>query len=554
MKPLRAVVVPFALAVVAGTVMAQEGDGLPTEHVQIVPPGAFIDLDTGLLLPSRTFRKDKADLHFGRDGAGFFLEPLAGGARTRSDAVSPPDELSTERVRIARHDDGALVLFARTDRGMARVELMVADPYATASASLRWVVVPPKSPLFLPAPTDLQSTWKGDTLEVTWQGDEPRWLVEVTTAGATTKVLVEAKRASIPGLAPTARHHIVVRGVAAEGTVTMPADVVQHGPRQVPVRGVAEYSDRWYDDVGGLKLSTGAPVTIDAEVVFYLYGVTVPGGGVRKMGEGERVFAALHELPGGAYPPTYGRLDDHDVLAIRTADGRFGKVWLEPAKGADVRSGMRVHFVFLPDGRRRLLAPPRELTWGSIADGIRLAWQGEQGLRHRVQIGDKIVFEGADTACVLKGLASCAVFECGVQAIGADGELSSAARTVLHTHGPAARFAQATIGSDNGITFATGELTKMSDGPDLAIVNSAGGASYLGFQAKAGMAGAGEVTFGDFAAAAKLGYGEHFASDNREANADRFFVRTPDGGMASVRIVRREHPDNVIEYLWVPKR
>jgi hypothetical protein len=533
---------------------AQDGEGLPTEHVRLLPPGAWVDLDTGLVLPAATFRKDKADLYFDRDGAGFYLLPVHGGLRAAAGATQPPDELPSERVRIGRHDAESLVLFARTDRGMARVELLVTDPYSTASASLRWVVVPPKEPTFLPPPQDLLADWRGDALEVAWHGDQPRWLVEVATGDQVVKHTVDAPRIALRGLDPKARHRIVVRGLGADHVVTMPAAVVQHGPHAVPVRGIVEYPDRWYGATGGLALSRGEAATDDAEVVFYLYGVSVPGGGVVNIGQGERTFDELHRLPDGAYPPTYGRLDDHDVLAIRTADGRYGKVWLEPAKANDVRSGMRVHFVFLPDGRRTLLAPPRELVAAAAKDGQRLAWTGDPGANFRVSCDGKLVHEGTATSATLRDLPRDRVFACEVVAVGADGEVSAPARTVVHTYGPEARFAQVRLESGQGLSFVTGQAKKTGDDADLTIVSSAGGSSFLRFQAAAGMAAAGELEFGDLVSARGLSFDEHFDSDDRRPHVDRFFVRTRDGGIATVRIVQRRHPDNLLEYLWVPKR
>ena len=335
--------------------------------------------------------------------------------------------------------------------------------------------------------------------------------------------------------------------------MSMPADVVQFGRKRPPLTGAVEYPDRWYDGVGGLALAHGEAATEDADVVFYLYGVTVPGGGVRKVGEGEAVFHALSRLPAGAYPPVYGRLDDHDVYAVRTADGRFAKVWLEPTKNGDVRSGMRVHYVFLQDGRRTLLAPPAKLQSDDAKDGVRLRWRGEAGPTFRVSVDDRVVYEGKEAAVNLPGLARDRVFAAEVHAVGADGEVSAPARTIVHTFGPTARFQRVQLGHDESLVFATGVVGKGAGG-DLAITSSAGGASYLEFTAAGGVAKAGDVAFGDFAAAARLEFANTFGSDNRNAGADRFFVRTKDGGFAAVRLLVREYPTSEIEYLWLPKR
>ncbi|MCU0864899.1 MAG: hypothetical protein MUC36_14005 [Planctomycetes bacterium] len=544
------------VALVAAGLPAQEGDGLPTEYVIQVPPGAWIDLDTGIVLPHADHRRDRADLRFGRDGGGFYLEPRLGGAVARSGEVAPPTELGTDRVRVTRHTDGPVLLFVRTDRGMARVELMVADHYSTGSAALRWVVVPPKDPVFLPAPTELTATWSGTQLQVRWSGEQPRWLVEVTTGDVVRKFTTTASTVAVDELEPNGRHRIVVRGLTADHQATMPAEVVQFGPRQVPVAGSVEYPDRWYDGFGGgLQLSRGAPSAGDAEVVFYLYGVHVPGGGVIKLGSGQRDFDALCELPAGPFPPTYGRLDDHDVLVVRLADGRYGKLWLQPAT-SDLRSGMRAHFVFLPDGGRTLLAPPTELAAERDGDGHRLHWAASAGaVRYRVRLGERwLPDEPKTTSLRLNGLERDRVLPCEVVAIADDGEVSAPSRSVVVTYAADVRHGTVAIQAQRGgVDLALG--TAVADGQpcDLKLVGGAGNVNILHFAGTA-IAGAGPIAFGDFAAAARLTFAEQWSSDDRDIDHERFFVRTADGGLASVRIVRRAWPETLLEYVWLPKR
>ena len=533
--------------------VAQDGDGLPTEYVAQVPPGGWIDLDSGVLLPQAKYRSFQADLRFGRDGAGFYLEPLAGGAKAGAGATSPPESLPVERVRIGRADAGTLVMFARTDRGMARVELMIADPYSTASASLRWVVVPPKNPVFLPAPRDLAADWKGGALQVTWTGDEPRWLLEITTGETVRKLTSSEPRASVGGLDPKGVHRVRVRGLAASNDVSMPAEVVQWGPRQVPVAAVVDYPDRWYDREGGLSLLHAERATADADVVFYLYGVHVPGGGVCKVGDGERAFVALHELPAGPFPPVYGRLDDGDVLVVRLADGRYGKLWLESPRG-DLRDGMRVHFVFLPDGRRLLLAPPTECRSEPTPTGPRLSWAaGDGAVGYQVVVGGAPPIACKEPSLVLARLAPDRVHEVEVIALGADGEPSLPTRTVVSTYAANVRIGRGRLqAQDGGFLFATGEPTAQGAVCDLALVGGAGGAASLHFAA-AGIAPGAKFEFGEFPAGAALTFAADWHSDSREQGADRFYVRTADGGLASVRITTRAWPTTEFEYVWRPK-
>jgi len=533
---------------------AQMDDGMPTEYMLQVAPGGFVDLDTGLVLPGRTFRTFLADLVFGRDGGGLYFEPLHGGAQVMGDPQSPPAELSTERVRIGRQQDAPLVMFAKTDRGFARVELMVADPYSTGSASLRWVVVPPKNPVFLPAPTDLDANWVGGKLQVEWSGDYPRWLVEQKSGDAVRKVTCEEPRALLADLDPRATHRIVVRGLSASGDVSLPADIVRVGSRQVPVVGAVDFAKAWYDRSGGLSVTRGEVALADAEVVFYLYGVYVPGGWVTKIGTGSAAFEARHRLPAGPFPPVYGRIDEGDVLVVRLADGRYAKLWLDSPHG-DVRNGMRVHFVFLPDGRRTLLAPPAALQAERTEKGPRVTWQPSTGaVRYRVSVAGQPSVETADTTVVLSGLPADRVLECAVVAIGADGEVSGAGKQVVLTYGPNVKHGTGTIDAamrGGGFDFAGGQA--VAHPGDVAITSAAGGASYLCF-AGAAVAPGGAFAFGEFPPASSLQFGERVESDDRNAGSERFYVRTADGGIASVRIVQRTYPKVAIEYVWVPKR
>jgi hypothetical protein len=539
---------------------AQDGDGLPTEYVVQVPPGGHVDLDSGVILPAPAHRGFRADLRFGRDGEGFYLEPLVGGTRARPSDTEPPSELAKDRVRIRRDDAGALVMFVRTDRGMARVQLMVVDPYSTASAALRWVVVPPKKPVFLPAPTDLQAAWRGASLELSWSGDEPRWLVEVRTGDAVRKVTVDAPRANVGGLDPKGVHHVVVRGLSAENEPGMPAMVVQHGARKPPEQGIVVYEDRWYDASGGMSLTTGAVAGERAEVVFYLYGVHVPGGGVLKVGNGdEDTFEALRELPAGPFPPTYGRLDERDVLVVQLADGRYGKLWLAPMRGDDVRSGMRVHFVFLPDGRRTLLPAPRELASSRTAHGTQLTWQAsDRAASYRVTIARGVPREVKEPTCVLNDLPPDRMVEVQVAAVAADGEQSAWTRLLVSTHALELRAGRGAVtAQDGGFVFATGERTAAAAPCDLQLVGGAGGAQSLTF-AGAGSAGAGiapapNTAFGEFAAAERLEFVPQLESRVDRAGADLFFVRCRDGSLACVHLLRRDWPTTTFEYVWQPK-
>jgi len=529
-------------------------DDLPTEHCLLAAPDAWLDLDTGLQMPEREFRTCKADARFGRDGSGFYFECLLGGAAGRPDDTLPPAELLPGRLRFDwLHGQTELCAFVRTDRGVARVVLTLADPYSSAAEMLRWVVVPPKNPVFLPPPRDLAATWTDGKLRVAWDGDCPNWLIELRTADGVRKLTSDHHWIAIPDLDARASYRVVVRGIAADNTVSLPADVVQCGPRQLPRKGVVAFPDRWYDKCAGLSLARGEAAVEDPDVVFYLYGVSVPGGGVRKLGQGAHAFEALAELPAGPYPPVHGRIDDHDVLAVRTADGRFAKLWLEPMQ-RDFRSGMLVHFAFLPDGRRTLLPPPGELA-SARADGTtHLQWPPVPGAaRYRIALPGRAPIEQSGTQLDLRDLPAERALACTVVAIAADGEESEPAHAVLFTYSAAVKTGRFKIEAQNGgFVFASATPVKAGAPSDLELSGGAGGDQILDFSARGGIAPADQRVFGEFPAPDDRAFAGRWDSDARKADCDRFYVRCADGGIASIRIVERGWPRTVLEYIWMP--
>lgn len=544
-----------ALTATVSPISAQEPDDLPTERVEIIPPGGLVDLDSGAVLPVAKLRVFEADLRFDRDGGGFFLQALRGAQLAKADSEAPdPDAWSTERVRITSRSTNGLLLFVKTDRGVARVSLAVSDPYSTASAVLRWVVVPPADPVFLPPPTGLESRWQDGKLHVHWDGDAPRWLVEVRGA-RTDKHTVQGRSIALADLDPNGNYRIRVRGLVG-AAVSLPADVVQHGPRQPAVRKVTEFPGRWYDVNGGLRLSTGEAGIEDAEVVFYLYGVYVPGGGVQKLGAGEGVYRAMHSLPAGPYPPSYGRLDVGDVLAIELPDGRCGKLWLEAIDGDDLRNGMRVHSVFLPDGRRAM-QPPITAATSAVENGaVVLRWQAAADAEnYRVAVNGSAPIVTKETTVRLADLPRDAVHSIDVTAVSRGGDVAEPVTVRVHTFGPEAVHGTAVLQARNGgVVFATGATVAKGQPCDLALVGGAGGSAFLSFEAAAGAQAATTSAFGDFRGIGEPGKGTRVDSDVRDAKSDHFYVHTADGGRASVRIVERGWPDTKIEFVWLPGR
>jgi hypothetical protein len=529
-------------------------DALPTEHTLLVPPNALVDLDTGVILPQRDLLQARADMWFSRDGAGFFADPLHGGMVAVGDASSPTDEWIPNRLRVGNREASPRVWFVRTDRGsIARVTLALVDSYSTGSAVLQWVLVPSAMGTFAPAPTDLVTTWQGVDLVASWHGDAASYLVELDSGGQVQKTTVSAARAVFPGLAPDGVHRVRVRGLLPAGVVTLPTDAVQHGRRRPPVRGEVQYGDRWYDSTGGLSLLRGEAVVEDADVVFYLYGVFVPrGGGVLKLGSGAECYRAVSELPASGYLPVYGRLDDHDVLAVRLPDGRHGKIWLEPSPGTDVRSGMVVHFTLLVDGRRSLLPPPERVDFAMAAGGLRLSWPAvASAVRYRVRCaGLAKPLEVQVPEVLLPGLAANRMHLVEVAAVDGDGGESDPRMADVNTYDAGYRSGTFALECQrDGYDLLSGTKVPLAGGDpppalDLQFVGGAGNYNGMRFRTPHGAGSYSKLAFGEFPppeTLAESAFGPTFYSDDRQPGFECFLLRTHDGGLASIRIRKRDN-------------
>jgi hypothetical protein len=550
-RPLR----PLLAALATGIAMAQTIDGVPREHTMRIPPGGLVDLDTGVVLPAQAVAPLHADLRFDRDGRGFFVAPLHGAAPCRDGDRTPADEWSADRLRLPARDQRPCTAFLRTDRGaVARLMLAVVDPYSTASAVLRWTLAPPAMPVFVPAPTGLRAAWRDRRLRLEWQDDAPGWLIEVESGEETRKSTVNAPHAELADLDPERVHRIRVRGLHPGGVVSLPAEVTQHGRRRAAERFEVRYADRWYDATGGLSLSRREPADEDAEVVFYLYGVYVPGGGVAKLGNGGDVYRGCATLPEDGYLPAYARLDDNDVLAVRLADGRFAKLWLVPLDGGDLRSGMVVHATFLPDGRRHMVPTPAGLRFEAKPGGLQVAWDAVQdAVRYRVQLAGERPREAPTPEIQLAGLGRNRFHGIEVTALTADGEESAALHGEVHTFDQGFRVGHCTLQAQQAGYRFTDERT-VADGFDLRIESSAGGASYLRFATPHGAARIDGAPFGELDAPA-AGFRDTIEFDDRKPGTELFVVRTGEGSVASVRIGQRDYPRIEIDYvLRLPAR
>src|ERR1041384_2918375 len=93
------------------------------------------------------------------------------------------------------------------------------------------------------------------------------------------------------------------------------------------------------------------------------------------------------------------------------------------------------------------------------------------------------------------------------------------------------------IAYQGGFVFASESSVANGKECDLALVSSAGGGQSVRFNATGGVAAGGGFRFGEVPAAGRLEFQSDFDSDAGTADSDRFYVRTADGGIASVRIV-----------------
>ncbi len=517
-------------------------DALPTEHVQRVALGAFVDLDSGIVLPAR-LAAGQADLVFDRDGGGFYVDAPAGAVPALpADTVAPErDAFARGRQRIDRRQAGG-TWFVRTDlHAVARVTVQVIDPYSTASAVLTWVLAPPQAAEFWPAPEELAATFEGETLRVRWRAEEARFLVRVTVGEREESLTVARPEVSIER-ALGARCVVEVRGQRARGVVTLPARLVRVGNPRPAQRAVVTYPDRWYDGTGGLNLQRGEPATEDADIAFYLYGVYAPGGGVQKVGVGETAFTALATLPERGYAPSHGRLDAWDVLAVRIADGRVGKVMLVPTDRSNLRSGMRVVYAFLADGRTRFLPAPAAGAFAVGVEGVRVTWSAVEGaVDYRIAAAGRPVAQTRELRHTVESLVRDRFHRVSIVARDALGDESDPLWIEAHTFGEDHRVGTFRLRGNGraGVDLATGSVVAdAAEARDLdaSLTNRAGNASFA-LDTPHGSAAANGLEFGVFPARDDArAFSDTITLDERFRASDIFLLRTRTGGLASVRV------------------
>ncbi len=572
MHRIRFVVAASLVGLATGThrLPAQEPAAQSGPYRSLVPYGAFVDLDSGVILPRARVGDLVADLRCGRDGGGLFVEGLRRGLQLAEFGLVSPkaDGWQQERFRIRRQAK-LEPFFAVTDRGVARVNVTVLDHYSAAPLALDWVIAPAAVAHFAPAPVDLTRRLDGDELTLAWSDAATSWIVDVhgkdseTGAPTVARHVVAEPKFALPGLGPEQSRRVLVRGITGFGesgdgptapATSLPAEFIVHGAPRPARRAVTEFHSGFYDRIGGLRLTGERPEPATAaEVVFFLYGVHVPGGGVARIGAGEHDYRRISKLPELPMPPVYDRLDANTVLAVELADGRCAKLWLEPIADDDLRAGMRVHSTFLADGRRAMQAPPRQVT-AEMEDGvITVSWQPAPGaVEYRAEASGMNPVNVRTTSARWPALAD-RLIDVRVVARSAIGEVSEPATTRVHTFGDGVQLRRATLTVGTGIAFATGLALGRGRGADLTLIGGAGGSQVLNFRSTGSIHDADDRAFDDLSVLGEPEGGQRWSSDARRRGADRFYVHTENGGCASVRIVERGWPKTIIEYLYRPK-
>lgn len=514
-----------------------------------------------MVLPALRTPPFTADLVFGRDGRGFFVQGLHGALRGAPDEEQPPPgEWGKQRHYLQRDRTSgqrvAATLYLRTHRQLvARATVSIVDSYSTGSAVLQWVLAPGKEPVFAAGPTGLRFERKGKVVVLRWDGGDPRYRVEVDAPGKQTNRVVTRPEVQLEP-APEGLHRIRIRRILPNGASSLPSSLTLAGTHRKTRRGVVEYPDRWYDQTGGLDLQKGAPGVESVDVVFYLYGVHAGGGaGVQKVGSGRERFDALAELPDTGYLPVYGRIDEHDVLAVRLADGRHAKLYLEPMRDNDVRDGMRVHFAFLTGGGRRFLPRPDNARFERRGNKLTLTWARASGIKsYRVEcVEDPSLNRSTGQARLeLDKLQVQRFYNFRLIAIDGRGEASDPAPLAAHTFGPEYRVGRVSLSASrmDGYRFQTDEVLPGGGAQaDLQITNSAGGATALGFAAGTGAASTRGAPFGSFPPESTP-FAKDLRTDDRQPRSQVFWVKSDDGGVACVRIRGVKYPLVHLDSVW----
>ncbi len=299
----------------------------------------------------------------------------------------------------------------------------------------------------------------------------------------------------------------------------------------------------------------------DPDWVPFFWGMRVPpGGGILRLGEGQRLFDETTRLPTRGYVPAYHRFDEGDVLAIRLADGRYVKVLIRP-EVRDVRDELVLDYVFLAMGGREEPEGPTRLTGEPQADGLHLSWIGCEGAATYkvVEWGaeQRVVTTVRETSAVIPDTVRNRFYDLAVIASTASGAEMGACHARIGTWYPWWSIGEVELDwhTTNGYDFSAG--TSRQGAGDFWITRSAGGMSSLELTAKSGICEEGipevegKTEIELLEALDGLAWVDKIQADGRSPANGRFAVKTAAGRYAIVRLGDRTSNGRRFEYVYL---
>lgn len=524
-------------------------------HGFLVAPGQFVDLDTGTVLSRESVGDLAAEFRLVGAGGEFRLVPVGRtAARAGEGDEAPAHGFGTAPLELDRQERSWFVVTRSSNH--ARVEAQVGGPNPAGAVFLRVHVNAAGSRAFPEAPHALDASWSDGTLRVAWKAAPGRFLVTARAGKSRAEATVDGLDAALKGLAPGVLYRIEVRRIADDGLRSSPATgSFATGPRRIR-DGAAHFKGRWWPSGAGLDVAgPRAFVEANPDILFYLYGAFAPGGLIH-VGQGADAFRELRRLPASGYRPFYHRLDAGDVFAVRTKDGRYAKVLIE-GDGGDYRNGMVARVTFLESGGFGLPARPGNPTWKRIGNRFEVQWSPARGaVGYQLWIaGAGELYKGAETKCVVEDLPANRAITMRVRAIYADGLRSEPTSFAVHTYPPRCRCGSFTLDCHgrNGWSFSDDAIVASAKGGEMFISNSAGGASSLRITGKHGIARPPRLVWGQLPNPGTLEWpGGEIHTDDREPLSQHFWVRSEEGGLASVRIASAAFPNVTFEYVYRP--
>jgi hypothetical protein len=502
-------------------------------HRIVAMVGQYVDLDSGTVLSRAKVGRHVADFRLLRRGKNFALVQLGGDGEPLLFQWHPA--LSEKDRHVVRTSEGRY----------ARLRGIPSNSYSFGVLSLECDLNLAGTRDFPDGAKYVLGVWKDGALTVSWSGPDGRYVVR---SGAI-RAVVDGKTVALKGLAEGELHRVEVRRLV-DGLLTAPAIAAfAAGPKRVLRKSIA-MPGAWHRVGGGVDLRRLEPHDASPDVTFYLYGVYAPGG-VQKIGSGEKDFRTRNLLPIGGYKPFHHRLDHDDVYAIKLRDGRYAKVWIRHDGNGRIVNGMVAECVLLAGGGHRLPTMVGAVTWQPKGDRIRLRWNPVEADHYIVRLANGMVlWKGSGHECDV-ALARNAFHDLEVAAFYADqGGESAPARLEVHTYPLRYRVGTFTLDARGRDAYSFTRDVVDSRFPELRIASSGQNARVLTLHATYGIAPS--RRFGDAQGAMVDSGGAAHMVDANRPHTETFRVRSKDGGIASVRVVRRHHPSVTFKYVYAP--